>query len=77
MSHAVKYGTGNTVIRPYVYFCMLTGKGEQGKASVIVNSDASGNAGESSGIDIEIKKAGNLPTEYTWTPPTTPPEEGV
>ena len=69
-SHAVKYGTGNTVIRSYVYFCMLNGKVEQGKASIIVNSDGSGNAGESSGIDIEIKKSGAAPVEYTWTAPT-------
>lgn len=74
MSHGVKYGTGNGVIRPYVYFCMLSGKGEQGKASIIVNSDASGNAGESSGIDIEIKKAGAVPIEYTWVPKS--PVEG-
>lgn len=69
MSHAVKYGTGSTVIRPYVYFCMLNGKGEQGKASIIVNSDASGNAGESAGIDVELKKSGDMPNEYTWTAP--------
>lgn len=72
LSHKVKYGTGSSVIRPYVYFCLLNGKGEQGKASIIVKSDASGNAGESSGIDIEIKKAGEIPVEYTWTAPVAP-----
>lgn len=72
-SHKVKYGTGNAVIRPYVYFCMLNGKGESGRASIIVNSDASGNAGESSGIDVEIKKAGDAPAEYTYTAPTPAP----
>lgn len=66
LSHKVKYGTGSAVIRPYVYFCLLNGMGEQGRASVIVNSDASGNAGENAGIDIEIKKAGDAPTEYVW-----------
>lgn len=69
LSHKVKYGTGGAVIRPYVYFCILNGKGEQGKASIIVNSDASGNAGENAGIDVEIKKAGEAPVEYTWTAP--------
>lgn len=69
LSHAVKYGVGNAVIRPYVYFCILNGKGERGRASIIVNSDASGNADESAGIDVEIKKAGEAPEEYTWTPP--------
>ena len=63
----MKYGTGNKVIVPYVYFCLLTGKGERGKASIIVNSDGSGNAGESSAIDIDLRKAGELPTEYTYS----------
>lgn len=67
LSHAVKYGTGNAVIRNYVYFCILNGKGEQGKCSIIVNSDGSGDAGESSEIDIELKKSGDAPTEYTYT----------
>lgn len=70
LSHKVKYGTGSAVVRPYVYFCLLNGMGEQGRASVIVNSDASGNAGENAGIDIEIKKAGDAPTEYVWAAPT-------
>ena len=67
LSHAVKYGTGNTVIRGYVYFCILNGQGEQGKASIIVNSDGSGEAGESSEIDIEIRKAGEAPAPYTYS----------
>lgn len=66
-SHAVKYGTGNAVIVPYVYFCILNGKGEKGNASIIVNSDGSGNAGESSAVDIDVKKTGDMPTEYTYS----------
>lgn len=66
LSHAVKYGTGNAVRVPYVYFCVLSGKGEKGEVSIIVNSDASGNAGESATIDIELKKIGAQPTEYTY-----------
>lgn len=69
LSHAIKYGTGNAVIRGYVYFCVLNGKGEQGKASIIVNSDGAGDAGESAEIDIEIRKAGEQPTEYTYAAP--------
>ena len=72
LSHKVKYGTGNTVIRGYVYFCVLNGKGEQGKASIIVNSDGAGDAGENAEIDIEIKKAGAQPTEYTYAAPAAP-----
>jgi len=67
LSHAIKYGTGNAVAVPYVYFCLLNGKGEQGTASIIVNSDASGNAGESAAIDIELRKLGAQPEEYTYS----------
>lgn len=66
-SHDIKYGTGNKVITNYVYFCMLTGKGEKGQVSIIVNSDGSGNAGDSSAIDVELKKVGSAPTEYTYS----------
>ena len=65
-AHATKYGTGNKVVTDYVYFNVLTGKGEKGQCSIIVNSDGSGNAGESSAIDIEFKKQGKTPTEYTY-----------
>ena len=69
LSHDVKFGTGNSVMRDYVYFCILNGKGEKGKASILVNSDGSGEAGASSEIEVEIKKAGDQPQEYTWTAP--------
>lgn len=67
LSHAVKYGTGNSVIRDYVYFCVLNGQGEKGRVSIIVNSDGSGKAGESSEIDIELKKSGDAPVSYTYS----------
>lgn len=67
LSHAMKYGTGNAVVTDYIYFNMLTGKGEKGKVSIVVNSDGSGNAGESSAIDIDLKKSGSLPAEYTYS----------
>lgn len=67
LSHDVKYGTGQSVIRKYVYFNMLTGIGEQGEGSIIVNSDGSGEAGGSAGIDIEIRKSGAAPAEYTYS----------
>ena len=68
-SHAVKYGTGNSVVVPYVYFNILNGKGEKGKASIIVNSDGGGNSGENAAVDIDLKKAGDLPADYTYTAP--------
>lgn len=67
LSHKMKYGTGNGVVTDYVYFNILNGKGEKGQVSIIVNSDGSGNAGESSAIDIEFKKIGSNPIEYTYS----------
>ena len=54
---------------------MLTGKGEKGKASIVVNSDGSGNAGESSSIDIDLKKAGSIPKEWVYAKATAANEE--
>lgn len=68
LSPAIKYGTGNAVVTDYVYFNILTGKGEKGQVSIIVNSDGSGNAGESAAIDVDFQKIGAQPTEYTYTP---------
>ena len=65
LSHAIKFGTGQKVIRPYVYFSLLTGKGEKGTASIIVNSDGSGEAGSTAEIDIDIM-ATAAPAKYTW-----------
>lgn len=70
LSHAIKYGTGNGVVTDYVYFNILNGKGEKGKVSIIVNSDGSGNAGESSALDVEFKKIGANPVEYTYAADT-------
>lgn len=66
MSHAIKYGTGKAVVRSYVFFDMLTGEGESGKMSIIVNADGSGNASESATIDVELKKFNETPIEYTY-----------
>lgn len=66
-SHDIKYGTGNAVVTDYVYFNVLNGKGEKGQVSVIINSDGGGNAGESSAIDVEFRKIGSNPTEYTYS----------
>ncbi len=77
LSHKMKYGTGNSVVTNYLYFNILNGKGEKGKASIIVNSDGSGNAGESSAVDIEFKKIGSNPTEYMYSVGNTPEEVNV
>lgn len=67
LSHEIKYGTGQTVIRKYVYFNIVTGKGEQGECCIIINSDGSGEAGNSAEIDIELKKSGSAPAEFTYS----------
>ncbi|MEG1012195.1 MAG: hypothetical protein RSE54_10050, partial [Ruthenibacterium sp.] len=69
MEHKIKYGTGQAVVKPYVYFCMLTGKGEKGKISIAIESDHSGAAGENAGISAKLSAIGR-PEEYTYT--TTP-----
>ena len=66
-SYGIKYGTGNDVVTNYVYFNIRNGKGERGQVTIIVNSDGGGNAGESSSIDVEFKKIGDMPAEYTYT----------
>lgn len=66
-SHDIKFGSGAKVVRPYVYFCMLTGEGEKGEAAIIVNSDSGGDAGNTAGFDVSIS-ATKLPGEYTYTP---------
>lgn len=66
LSHKIKYGTGQTVIVNYVFFNMLTGKGEKGQATVAVNSDGSGNSGDNAGIDIQLSKVGDAPSEFTY-----------
>lgn len=67
LSHEIKYGTGQTVIRKYVYFNIVTGKGESGDCCIIINSDGSGEAGNSSEIDIELKKSGAAPAEFSYS----------
>lgn len=67
LSHDVKYGTGQTVVRKYVYFNIVTGKGESGECCIIINSDGSGEAGNSAEIDIELKKSGAAPAEFSYT----------
>ena len=75
-SPAIMQGVGQAVVVPYVYFCLLNGKGEKGTVSIITNSDASGSAGENAGIDIELKKVGAAPEVYTYAAAPAGNEEG-
>lgn len=69
LSHAVKYGTGQAVIKPYVYFNVLTGKGESGKLSIVVEGDLSGGAGANASFTATLTST-EKPGEYTYAPPT-------
>ena len=65
-SHAIKFGKGQKIVKPYVYFSLLTGKGESGQAAIIVNSDGSGDAGAAAEVDIDIMCNNSAPVEYTY-----------
>lgn len=65
-SHKIKFGVGQDVVVPYVFYSLLTGKGEKGKAAIIVNSDGSGEAGASAEIDVDVM-AVETPEEYTYS----------
>ena len=67
LSHAIKFGTGQAVIKPYVYFNMLTGKGEKGNISIAVEDDLSGAAGENASFSATLTST-IKPTEYTYAP---------
>lgn len=66
LGHDIMYGTGSDVTVEYVYFCLRTGKGEKGNASIIVNNDADGNAGDPAGVKIDLCVSGK-PADYTYS----------
>lgn len=66
-SNKIKYGTGQDVIVPYIYFNMRTGIGEKGKAAVIVNTDGGGDASGGLEIDVELKQSNEIPQDFTYT----------
>lgn len=61
----VLFGHGSDVVVDYVYFSMLTGKGEQGRVSVVVQDDQTGDAGENAGFSVNMNGQGT-PKEYTY-----------
>lgn len=65
LSFAVKFGTGEAVRKPYVYFNILTGKGEQGVVSIAVEGDLAGAAGASASFASTLTST-MKPEEYTY-----------
>lgn len=66
-AHEILYGTGGTVIKEYVYFSLLTGKGERGRISIDVTADHEGVAGENDSFSATLTSDAT-PQEYTYTP---------
>lgn len=66
LDHKIKYGTGSTVVKDYVYFAIQNGKGELGQATIVVEGDAQGVAGENLTFNA-ILTSTIVPKEYTYT----------
>ena len=66
LSNATKFGVGNTVVRPYIYFNILTGKGEKGSLMFDVSDDQSGDAGENAGFSVKATSI-ETPADYTYS----------
>ena len=67
----VKYATGQAAIVNYVYFNILTGKGEKGTATLSIDTDGSGNAEENLAISGSLEKSGAAPAAFTWAGSST------
>lgn len=66
LSHEMIYGSGQSVILPYVYFSLRSGKGEKGEAAFIVTSDVGGSAGAIATFACDVKGIGT-PEEFDYT----------
>lgn len=65
LSHKIKYGTGQSVVVPYLYFSARTGKGEVGECALIVTSDAGGSAGAAATFACDVKGI-DIPEEFDY-----------
>lgn len=69
LEHKIKFGKGSTVVKDYVYFNSITGKGEKGKVSISIENDLAGEPSSNATFTATLSSRGE-PTEYTYTPPT-------
>ena len=65
----VKEHSGSDIIVPYIYFSLRTGKGEKGRAAIIVTSDVGGAAGSKATFACDVKAIGT-PDEFDYNPAT-------
>ena len=66
-SHAVAFGVGAAVVRPYVYLNMATLKGERGNVTINVTNDGSGASGNMADFAVTMVSVGT-PAEYAYSP---------
>lgn len=66
LDHKIKYGTGSAVVKDYVYFAIQNGKGEIGQVTIVVESDASGAAGENLSFSAALTST-KTPVQYKYT----------
>lgn len=66
LSNKMLFATGKDAEVNYVYFSLRTGKGEQGKAVLMVSADASGSANNPAGFSAQLNAVGK-PKEYTYS----------
>ena len=64
--HEMIYGFGQSVILPYIYFSLRTGKGEKGEAAFIVTSDVGGSAGAIATFACDVKGIGT-PAKFDYS----------
>ena len=62
----LKFATGGRARVDYVYFNILTGKGEQGTLTVDVTEDAGGDAGSNATFSINLAGT-QKPSEYVYS----------
>ena len=65
LSNAVIFGVGSAVVRRYIYFNILTGKGERGSVTIVVSDTQTGDAGTSASFKAELTSTAT-PADYTY-----------
>lgn len=66
LSHEIAFGSGQSVVVPYVFFSLRTGKGEKGEGALILTSDVGGSAGGNATFAADFKGIGT-PDKFDYT----------
>lgn len=66
LSKKMAFGTGQSVVVPYVYFNIFTGKGEKGNVTVNVTEDGGGEVGANTTFAIDMIGTA-IPADYKYT----------